>query len=72
MHDAVQLEQLGVPAALIVTEPFVAIADSFSPTIGAAGYPSVAVPHPVSSKDDETLRKYASAIVDQVEQLLSA
>lgn len=73
MHDAVLLEARGTPAALLVTEPFVAVADRFAPTVGAAGYPSAAVPHPISSAGDDDLRKYAAAVADEVaDQLTTA
>ena len=71
MHDAVLLEARGVPAALVVTEPFVAVAARFAPTIGAPGYPSAAVPHPISSVDDDDLRKYAAAVADEVSEFLT-
>lgn len=71
MHDAVLLEARGVPAALVVTEPFVDVAARFAPTVGAPGYPSAAVPHPISSVDDDDLRKYASAVADKVATLLT-
>lgn len=72
MHDAVLLEARGTPAALIVTEPFVAVADRFAPTVGAPGYPSAAVPHPISSINDDDLRKYAATVADEVADLLTA
>ena len=71
MHDAVLLEARGTPAALVVTEPFVAVADRFAPTVGAPGYPSAAVPHPISSVGDDDLRKYAAAVADQVADQLT-
>ena len=71
MYDAVLLEARGVPAALVVTEPFVDVAARFAPTVGAPGYPSAAVPHPISSVDDDDLRKYASAVADKVATLLT-
>ena len=71
MHDAVLLEARGVPAALVVTEPFVDVAARFAPTVGAPGYPSAAVPHPISSVDEDDLRKYASAVADKVATLLT-
>ncbi len=71
MHDAVLLETRGTPAALVVTEPFVAVADRFAPTVGAPGYPSAAVPHPISSVSDDGLRKYAAAVADRVADLLT-
>ena len=72
MHDAVLLEARGTPAALVVTEPFAAVADRFAPTVGAPGYPSAAIPHPISSVSDDDLRKYAAAVADEVADLLTA
>ncbi len=60
-----------MPAALVVTEPFVAVADRFAPTVGAPGYPSAAVPHPISSVSDGDLRKYAATVADEVADLLT-
>ena len=66
MHDALQLEALGVPAAVVVTEPFTVLVGSIAKTLGAPGYPPVVVPHPISSKDDEHLRKMADGVADAV------
>ena len=66
MHDALQLEALGVPAAVVVTEPFTVLVGSFARTLGAPGYPPMVVPHPISSKDDEHLRKMADGVADAV------
>ncbi|MXV89475.1 MAG: hypothetical protein F4004_02195 [Acidimicrobiia bacterium] len=71
MHDAVLLEARGVPAALVVTEPFVAVAERFAPTVGAPDYPCAAVPHPISSVGDDELRKYAARVADEVADLLT-
>lgn len=60
-----------MPAALVVTEPFVAVAERFAPTVGAPDYPSAAVPHPISSAGDDELRKYAATVVEEVADLLT-
>lgn len=60
-----------MPAALVVTEPFVEVAARFAPTVGASGYPAAAVPHPISSVDDDDLRKHAATIADEVADLLT-
>ena len=57
-------ERLGVPATVLLTEPFAALAASFSATLGMPDYPVVVVPHPVSSKPDEHLRAIAAAAAD--------
>lgn len=73
MHDAIQLEALGVPSMLLITEPFEPIVASFAPTVGVASYDAVAVPHPVSPLDDDALVKLASSVVDRaVAQLTQA
>jgi hypothetical protein len=66
LHDALQLEALGVPAAVVITEPFTGLVGSFSRNLGAPGYPPMVVPHPISSKDDEHLRRMAEAVADAV------
>ena len=71
MHDAILLEARGVPAALLVTEPFVPVAAKFAPTLGAPDYPAAAVPHPISSVADDDLRKYAAGVADEVADLLT-
>ena len=73
MHDAVQLERLGVAATVIITEPFEALAAAFSATLGMPGYPVVVLPHPVSSKDDETLNALGrAAALEVVRRLIGA
>jgi hypothetical protein len=66
LHDAVQIEQLGTPATLVITEPFQGLVAAFSDTLGMAGYHNVMVPHPIASKDDAQLRKLAGRVVDSV------
>jgi hypothetical protein len=73
LHDAIQLEALGVPSMLVVTEPFLPIVKSFAPTIGMDDYPAVAVPHPVAPLDDDALKKLAEGILDEaVDRLTKA
>jgi hypothetical protein len=70
LHDAVIFEGLGVPAMLLITEPFIPIVAAFGSTVGVEDYPAVAVPHPVSSLDDDGLRKLASTVIDEAEARL--
>lgn len=72
MHDAIQLEALGVPSALVITEPFRPIVAGFAPTIGAAGYLGCEVPHPVSPLGEDKLREYAARVADEVVARLTA
>jgi hypothetical protein len=66
LHDAVQIEEQGTPATLMITEPFQSLAASFAVTLGMAGYHNVMVPHPISSRDEEQLRKLAAQVADSV------
>ena len=73
MHDAIQMEALGVPSMLLITEPFEPIVASFAPTVGMSDYPAVSVPHPVAPLDDDGLRKLASTVIDEaVARLVAA
>ena len=71
MHDAIQMERLGVPASLLITEPFQEIVDSVSPTLGAASYPTAVLPHPVSALGQPELAVLAKSVVDLVSSQLA-
>lgn len=49
-----------------MTEPFQGLAAQFGATLGAPAYPSVLVPHPVSTKSEEYLRKLADRVAPDV------
>jgi hypothetical protein len=66
LHDAVQFEQRGTPAAMITTEAFEQHVASFAETFGMPGYPAVAIPHPVSTRGDDELRAIAAAVAPLV------
>ena len=70
--DALKMEGAGIPSTVLISDVFVGHIASFAATMGMPGYHSALVPHPVSSKDDIQLAAYATAVVDQVEQQLSA
>jgi hypothetical protein len=70
LHDAIQIEELGTPATLLITEPFQGLAASFSATLGLPGYHNVQVPHPIASKGEDDLRALARRVVTTVEQQL--
>lgn len=73
LHDAVQLEALGVPSALIITDPFQGLIAEFALSLGVAAAPVVSVPHPISSRKEPHLREVAQRAVAAVrEQLVGA
>jgi hypothetical protein len=57
LHDAVQMERLGVPATLIITDVFTRSTAAHARTLGLASYHTVVLPHPVSTRSDERLRQ---------------
>lgn len=65
MHDAVLIEKAGTPATVLITEPFQGLVASGAVKLGAPGYHSLVVPHPVWGKSPEELRELAAAIADR-------
>jgi hypothetical protein len=70
LHDVIQLEALGVPGTLIFSEPFQGLVAEFGLSLGVTSPPAVAVPHPISSRDDEYLRSVARAAAADVRERL--
>lgn len=70
LGDALRMEGVGVPSTVLISDVFTAHIASFSVTMGMPGYHTAVVPHPVSSKDDDTLAAYADAVVDAVTEQL--
>ena len=71
MHDALQFERLGIPATLVMTEPFQGLAANFAATLGAPGYPCITVPHPISTRDDAALDALADRVAADVASRLA-
>ena len=70
MLDAVRFEELGLPAAAILTEPFRATGQVMAELQGFAGYPFATIPHPVASLSAEQVEAVADAVTPAVERLL--
>jgi hypothetical protein len=70
VHDALALEQLGVPAVAIVTEPFLPLAESLAASLGTPALRIVAIPHPLYGIDDAALSKRADGVVDRLVAVL--
>ena len=70
MLDAITFEKRGIPAAVVITEPFEATAEAMARLAGMAGYPYAAVPHPFGSLSPAEVRARADTIVGRVERLL--
>lgn len=66
LQDAVLMERHGRASTVVISEPFVGLITSLSAKLGAAGYPVVVVPHPVSSKSAEALSSLAARVAERV------
>jgi hypothetical protein len=66
MHDAISLESLGVPAAVIVTSEFVREARVQREALGMNELVPVVIDHPLSSLSDEEIRGRAAQALPQV------
>jgi hypothetical protein len=65
LHDAVMMEERGTPATVVITEPFQTIVATHAAKLGAPGYHSVVVPHPVYGKTEAELKELAAQMVDR-------
>jgi hypothetical protein len=66
MHDAIGLETLGVPTAVIVTTAFVHEARMQREALGMKSIVPVVIDHPLSSLSDEEIRGRAAQALGQV------
>lgn len=63
-------EKRGIPAAVLITEPFRVTADAMAEMQQMPGYPYVVLPHPVTSLRPDAVRTRADAVTDAVERVL--
>ena len=66
MHDIVDLEARGIPAAFVASTEFI---DAATAQASALGFPAVArvfVPHPIQDRTDDELRALAAAAIDEI------
>ena len=70
MLDAISFEKRGIPAAVIITEPFVATAEAMARLAGMPEYPVAVIPHPVGSLSPDDVTARADAIAGRITELL--
>jgi hypothetical protein len=68
--DAIGFEKRGIPAAAIVTAPFVPTADAMARLSGMPGYAYAVVAHPIGSLAPADLAARAEGIAARIESLL--
>ena len=70
MLDAIFFEKRGIPASVLITDPFVPTAVGIARLAGMPGYPHAVIPHPVGSLSAAEVRQRADAIAATVSALL--
>ena len=70
MLDAIGFEKRGIPAAAIITAPFVPTAEAMARLSGMPGYPCAVVAHPIGSLAAAELEARADGITSRIEALL--
>jgi hypothetical protein len=71
LHDGIELERRGVPAAVICTDQFVESAKAQAAICGNPQYPFAVVTHPIGSLTPTELRARAEAALPQVLAILT-
>jgi hypothetical protein len=66
LHNATELEKLGVPTAVLCTEPFARTAESMAKRRGFPNYRYILVEHPLSSARPEAIRQRAEKALPEV------
>ena len=57
--DALMMEQRGIPASVVITDPFIDVCSRIAARMGCASYRPVMIPHPAASRSAEWLRDWA-------------
>jgi hypothetical protein len=70
LHNATELEKLGIPTAVLCTEPFDNTAKSMARRRGFANYRYVLVEHPLSSARPEGIKQRAQKALPEVISIL--
>lgn len=72
MHDGITFEQLGKPALVICTTPFLATGRMIAATLGLPDYPFAMVDHPIGSRTLEEIKARAEVAYSQAARILMA
>jgi hypothetical protein len=72
LHDAIQLENLGVPTVPVATTEFAAPARIQASALGRAGFDAVYVEHPIQDQTPQQIAARADAVVEEIVKRLTA
>jgi hypothetical protein len=68
--DGIKLEKAGIPAAAIVTAPFIATSRAMATIWGAPSYEFVVTSHPIANLSEVELEAKAEELTTQVVRFL--
>jgi len=71
LHDAIHLENLGVPAVPVATTEFTAPARIQAGALGRAGFDAVYVPHPIQDQSPQQIAARADAAAEEIVKRLT-
>ena len=71
VHDTVEFEKRGIPAAVILTQAFTTAAVFQFRAKGMEGHPYITLPHPISNLSPEAMREVTQRYVAQVVRQLT-
>jgi len=72
VHDTIEFEKRGVPAAVITTAAFRSVAEFQFRAKGMDQHPYVELPHPISNLKPDEMREVALRFVDELVRQLTA
>ena len=72
MHDGVFFEDHGIPTATVISTEFVRAATAQAEALGATGYRTVVVPHPIQPLTREEVQALADKAYDEIVARLTA
>jgi hypothetical protein len=70
VHDGIELELRGIPAAVVCTEPFENMGRSTARIRGIPDYPFILAGHPLGRLDGSGVAERVAESIDGVEALL--
>jgi hypothetical protein len=70
VHDGIQLERLGVPTGVIITEPFVGAGRAMASLDGRSDYQFVTLRHPTAELHGSEVRDAAHRVASQLESII--
>ena len=70
MHDGIEVERRGKPAAVVCTEPFTDAAHEMARICGIPHYPFAVIRHPMGTATEDERRARAEAALPQIIAIL--